>query len=380
MGYAFYYIQAHVACICFLAILLFKIIKGVNKQLSQIYLGDIIFVLMLYFVAEIFWALVDSGILPNTRPLLYLSNIFTYLLLSVAAYLWYILSETLQHSPTMEKDYNRILLSIPVWVSALLCVTAYRTGLVYYVDESGALVGGNLYLVLIIVPFGYMLAASVKALYRGFCKDKFADRNIYLMIGVFPITPIILGALQAKYWRIPLLCYGAVVAVLYVYITSTENLISLDPLTQINNRHQMYKYLASKMQREEPGSSLFLLMVDIDKFREVNEVYGHLEGDKALVRVADAVKEACQGPRNRYFVSRYGGDEFVVVADVAYKAEAIWLADQIRNNVKRIQEEQGTNYDLSVSVGIAQYDYNAPIPIQSFIARADSDLYKQKHA
>jgi len=63
---------------------------------------------------------------------------------------------------------------------------------------------------------------------------------------------------------------------------------------------------------------------------------------------------------------------------MSYRAEATWLADQIKNNVKRITEKYTTNYDLSVSVGIAQYDFESPISLQSFIARADSDLYKQK--
>ena len=63
---------------------------------------------------------------------------------------------------------------------------------------------------------------------------------------------------------------------------------------------------------------------------------------------------------------------------MAYKAEAVWLADQIKNNVRRVAEEDAQEYNLSVSVGIAQYDYSAPITIPAFIARADSDLYKQK--
>ncbi len=380
MGYVAYYVEAHIACILLLGLIAIKIAKGVNKQFSQMILGNIITVLMLYFVAEIFWAIVDGGVIESTRTLLYLSNIFTYLLLSIASYLWYILSEAIQNDKSVENDTNRLILSIPVWISGILCVSAYRTGLVYYVDEQGKLVGGRLYFILVIVPFAYLIAASVKAFYRAFSKDKYADRNMYFMIGMFPLSPLVLGALQAIYWRVPLLCYGAVVAVYYVYISILDNLISLDPLTQINNRHQMYKYLAKKMRNEDFGMSLFILLVDIDDFKSINEAYGRIEGDRALVRVANAVKSACQGPRNRFFVSRYGGDEFIVVAQMAYKAEAIWLSDQIKNNVKRMSSEMSLPYSISVNVGIAQYDYQAPISIQSFIARADSDLYNQvKH-
>ncbi len=378
MDYVFYYVEAHAACSFLLSIILFKIHRDINKQLSQVYLGNLVFILILYFWAEIFWAVVDGGVIASTKSLLYLSNIFTYVLLSIASYLWFLLSEAIQNDKLDYNDPAKLIMSIPVWVSAILCVTAFRTGLVYYVDENNNLVGGKLYVLLIIVPFGYMIAASVKAFIRAFSRDKYAERNIYLMIGFFPIAPIALGALQAVYWRIPFLCYGAVAAVFYIYTSILDNLISLDPLTQINNRNQMYKYLANKMRNPDPGLSLFLLIIDADKFKSINDNYGHVEGDKALVNIAGAIKNACQGPRSRFFVSRYGGDEFVVVAEMAYRAEATWLAEQIKTNVRRVSSEKNLQYPMSVSVGIAQYDYDQPISLQAFIARADSDLYKQK--
>ena len=353
MNYVFYYVEAHLACIFLLGIILFKIHTGVNKQVSQVYLANLVLDLMIYFLAEIFWALVDGGVVTSTRPLLYLSNIFTYVLISVAAYQWYLLSEAFQNDKAVENDPTKLILSIPVWLSAVLCVSAYRTGLVFYVDESGKLVNGKFYLVLIIVPFGYLIASSVKALIRAFSKDKYADRHIYLMIGVFPLAPIILGALQAVFWRVPFLCYGSVAAVYYIYISILGNLISIDPLTQINNRNQMYKYLSQKMSNEDQGLSLFLLIIDVDKFKSINDTYGHIEGDKALVRIATAIKNACQGPRNRFFVSRYGGDEFVVVAEVAYKAEATWLADQIRSNVRRLSGDENLQYSQAMPRTVA---------------------------
>lgn len=378
LTYVFYYVQAHIACILLLSIVFYKIVRGVNKQASQIYLGNLVVTLMLYYMAEIFWALVDGNIISSAPTMLYLSNIFTYILISVAAYYWYIISEALQRDKLIENTVLRRLLATPVLVSALLVVTAYRTGLVFYVDENGELVNGSFYVILVIVPFAYLIASSVKSFSRFANKDRYVDRNIYFMIGVFPFAPIILGALQAIYWRVPFLCYGTVAAVYYVYLTTQDNLISIDPLTQTNNRNQLYKYLVQKMRSEEQGLSLFLIMVDIDRLRDINEAYGHAEGDRALNRVATAIKDACQGSRSRMFVSRYGADEFVVVAEMAYRAEAAWLADQIKNEVKRATNVDAAPYDIHVSIGISQYDYQAPVTIQSFIARADSDLYQNK--
>ena len=90
MEYVIFYIEAYLACFFLLGIILFKIQHGVNKQLSQVYLGNLTFVTMLYFLAEVFWAIVDGGIISTTRQMLYLSNIFTYVLLSIAAYQWFL--------------------------------------------------------------------------------------------------------------------------------------------------------------------------------------------------------------------------------------------------------------------------------------------------
>ena len=378
MGYAFYYIEAHVACICLLCILILKIRKSINKELSLVCLGNLVIILALYFVAEIFWGLVDGNIIESTRSMLYLSNIFTYIFITFAAYYWFVVSEAIQRDKYIENSVTRRLIGVPVLISAVLCITAFRTGLVFYVDENNVLTGGRFYAVLVIVPFGYLVAASIKAFHRYANKGRYADRDIYFMIGIFPCAPIILGILQAIYWRIPLLCYGATAAVFYVYITYIENLVSIDPLTQTNNKNQMYKYLVTKMKHEEMGMSLFLIMVDINGMRNINDSYGHAEGDRAILRVSNSIKEACQGTRSRMFVSRFGGDEFVIVAEMGYRAEAAWLVDQIRTNLKRATEVDGASYDISISVGIAQYDYQAPVSIDTFIARADSDLYQNK--
>lgn len=378
MGYVFYYSQAYFACILLLAVILLKLVRSVNKQALHLYLANLIITLILYFVAEIFWALVDGGVFGSSTALLYFSNMCTYILISMASYTWFVLSEVIQRDKFVENTRNRFILAIPTIIAALLCVSAYWTGFVFYVNEEGKLINGKFYLLLIIVPFGYMIAASVKAILRYFNKDRYADREIYLMIGVFPVAPITLGILQVIFWRIPFLCYGAVLGVFYVFTTIQDNLISIDPLTQTNNKNQMYKYLIQKMKNQEAGMNLFLLIIDVNRLREINEMYGHAEGDRALIRVARAIKEACQSSRNRMFVSRYSGDEFIIVAELSYRAEATYLAEQIRTELRRANSNDASPCDVTVSVGIAQYDYQAPVSIPAFIARADSDLYQSK--
>ncbi len=312
--------------------------------------------------------------------MMYITTIIPYILIVFSGYFWFIYCELIQHNKYIITKKGLFVASIPIIVAVILIISATFSGIVFYFDEQGRIQYGPVYAVLILIPMGYMAYASIKGFLRAYTEGRYLDHAVYLTIGVFPLIPIITGILQAIFIYTPFMCYGATFSILLIYLTTLENLISMDALTQVNNRNQMQRYLLRKMKNETPGLSLYLMIIDIDHFKSINDEYGHIEGDKALVRVANAMKEACQAHRNRFFVSRFGGDEFIVIAETEYKGEVNWLADKIMSNVKLMNERASAPYPLSVCVGIAEYDYQSPVPIPSLIARADTDLYHMKHA
>ncbi len=375
-----YYTEANIACILILGLILIKINHGIDRQTSTIIIRRMIVVMMCYFLSDAIWILFFGGVFPITKQGMYIATIIPYGFLVGCGYCWFIYCELMQQNRDILSQKGIIRSTIPMLVAVLLIIFGAFRGIVFHFDENGTLQYGPLYAVLLIVPIGYMLFSSIKALIRAFTQERYLDHSMYFVIGIFPVMPIGCGILQAIYLDIPIMCYGATIAVLLVYLTSLENLISMDSLTQVNNRHQMQRYLLRKMKTPTPGLSLYLMIIDVDHFKEINDNYGHIEGDKALVRVSTAMKEACQAHRNRFFVSRYGGDEFIIIAETEYKGEVNWLSDKIRSSVKLLNEKAGAPYELTVCVGIAEYDYSSPVPIPSLIARADTDLYHMKHA
>jgi diguanylate cyclase (GGDEF)-like protein len=326
------------------------------------------------------WIFLDSGIVPVGHAAMIVSSIIPYVLIVCSSYFWFVYCEVLQRDKAMFTKKWMFIASIPIIVTVVLIVTASFTGLVFHFDENNHIHYGPFYAVLLLVPFGYMLYSSAKGFYKAFTQGRYLDHMVYLTIGIFPLIPIITGVLQAIFMYIPFMCYGASFSILMIYLTTLENLISMDSLTQVNNRNQMHKYLLRKMKNPSPNLSLYLMIIDIDHFRDINDTFGHMEGDRVLVRVANAMKDACIAHRNRFFVSRFGGDEFIVIAETEYKGEVNWLSEKIRSNVKLYNDKADVPYNLSVCVGIAEYDYANPVPIPSLIARADTDLYHKKHA
>jgi diguanylate cyclase (GGDEF)-like protein len=376
----FYYAEANIACMLILGLVLVKINQGIDRQISTIVIRRMIWIMMGYFLSDAVWALFEGDVFPVNESGMYIITIIPYGFIVGCSFCWFIYCELLQQNKNIVAARSLIRSSIPMLAAIIMIIFGSFRGYVFYFDENGTLKYGPLYAIFLLIPTGYMLYSSAKGFYRAYTQERYLDNSLYFVVGIFPILPLVCGALQSIFLTTPIMCYGATLSVLTVYLTSIENLVSMDSLTQVNNRHQMQRYLMRKMKAPSPGLSLYLMIIDVDHFKEINDTYGHVEGDKALVRVATAMKEACQAHRNRFFVSRYGGDEFIIIAETEYKGEVNWLSDKIRSSVRILNEKAGAPYNLSVCVGIAEYDFASPVPIPSLIARADTDLYHMKHA
>ena len=185
------------------------------------------------------------------------------------------------------------------------------------------------------------------------------------------------GLLQMWQPYIPIYCFGCLILMLLFYIQSIEQRISVDPLTNLNNRGQLMRYVSQPNNLRMEGRLTCVIMMDIDSFKTINDTYGHAEGDAALVMVANALKRAVGRFGMPTFLGRYGGDEFVLIIHPTEMGEADRLIREIRNEVKR-QSDQ-LDYPLTVSIGcddLGDVDDN----IQSCIRRADKKLYQEKDA
>lgn len=158
-------------------------------------------------------------------------------------------------------------------------------------------------------------------------------------------------------------------------IRTQEGIITVDALTQVNNRYQLEKYTDELFSVYDPadGEKIYLAISDLNKFKSINDNYGHKEGDKALVTVASAMKSACGG--TEAFLARYGGDEFVII--VKSKDDSI-----IKSICRKVDEtlakaSEGLPYVLSTSFGVAEYD-DPTEPFEKLFRRADNELYKAK--
>jgi diguanylate cyclase (GGDEF)-like protein len=186
--------------------------------------------------------------------------------------------------------------------------------------------------------------------------------------------------MQTLWLEAPMFCFGCSIMMLYVYITSLNDQVSIDELTKLNNRTQLKKYVASEAQKQSSDKyDRYVLMVDLNKFKQINDQYGHVEGDYALKRTADALKLSCSENPMRTFIARYGGDEFIIIAKTDKEENIKALCQSIRDNLKHLNKKAGAEYELTASIGYSPYSGDIA-SFQAALAKADDYLYKEKGA
>lgn len=171
---------------------------------------------------------------------------------------------------------------------------------------------------------------------------------------------------------------------LYQTLTRTNNLLSAialsDALTQINNRRAFDWELPRQIRVAQAKKfDLSLMMIDIDHFKDINDTYGHLIGDKALKILADRLRYNMRDDDTPY---RYGGEEFVIVLNHTSAAEAKAIAQRVRRMVSdhplRINDTVGV--ELTVSIGVASLTPEDDSKGMSLLNRADQGLLAAKSA
>jgi diguanylate cyclase (GGDEF)-like protein/PAS domain S-box-containing protein len=150
----------------------------------------------------------------------------------------------------------------------------------------------------------------------------------------------------------------------------------IDDLTQLYNSRHFYAQLEKEIERsnryEQP---LTLLMLDLDKFKDFNDTYGHVQGDYVLSRLGHAIKRSLRETDSAY---RYGGEEFTIILPMTVSDEGIVTAKRIQKEFRKENFSliAGQEIYMTVSIGLAQHNPNEEI--KTFVHRVDQFMYKVK--
>ncbi len=152
-----------------------------------------------------------------------------------------------------------------------------------------------------------------------------------------------------------------------------------DPLTQILNHGAILDALLSEINRaHRERQPLSLILADLDSFKNVNDLYGHVAGDQVLVEVARRMRNCL---RSYDAIGRYGGEEFLIVLPNSDDSQALQLAERIRKAISsELFRFQNVDLTVTISQGVTTWTEPESIPIERLIQVVDRALYVVKHS
>ena len=371
------YAEIYLICMIITGLLLFWQSKAGANSASERWLRAVLIAFEVNFAFNFLFTAVNSlEVLGNLRnPLSWGFKTLYHIALAAGVYCWCGFADIQNRGQFFGRRKTQLLM-LGIWLipTAFIIANLWNHQL-FEITEAGEYKRH----VLFQWEMGYFSAVSTAfsvPLLGRLPEELEPTRRAHLWLTAsFPLCILASWLLSIVGEKIPVICVCITVELLCLYVDTSTRQISMDKLTQVNNRQNLMSFLEYKMKYHE--ESIFLLMIDVDYFKPINDTYGHLEGDEALVQLSRILKKSCAGYRRRPYIGRYGGDEFIIILE-GTREEQEKLCETIRTLLKQYCEEAHKPYNLTVSIGVGRW--HPDMTPQSFISAADAQLYEVKRS
>jgi len=260
------------------------------------------------------------------------------------------------------------VLLLPLAFSVVMSILSAFTGVYFDIDAANVYVRGPLFPLSAAMTYFYLLATLVKILAD---RDRYMREDISLMLTA-TVIPMIGGLLQSLFYGVLLMWSSVAFSLVVVFIFLEQRFIRLDRLTGARTRDSFEYHVRRRLKR--PGS-FGLVYLDLDGLKEINDRYGHAEGDAALCALAEAMT-ASIGKDD--FLARLGGDEFLAFVDDVDATGLAATVERAMAAVEAFNRTSGKPYRISFSVGFDVRDERYA-ELEDFIRHVDHLMYKDKH-
>lgn len=272
---------------------------------------------------------------------------------------------------------NIFLLIIPLLVAIFLSIQSFWNECLYSFDINGVYHRGELFAVHTTILWFYLMISLVSVIMVLFSdkRDELMRECVAIIISV--VIPVIGGIFQTAYYGFNMAWTGSSISLVIMFIGIQGRQISIDALTGVHNRGSFEKYLRENVEKQVKDNKLYLIMIDIDKFKQINDKYGHVAGDRALVETAKALLGVSQITK-KDFIARYGGDEFAIVCYRKSEKQLDKLIYAMEEECARTLTKEKLGFDMTFSVGYAEYSKETYVTVEKFIDAADVKMYENK--
>ena len=273
-----------------------------------------------------------------------------------------------------------VIYILPTVAMAMVLIVNLFNGWIYTIGEDNCYARGPFYFLSFFLQNISFVVIIIRAALFKFEVKTIRYRKMRDSIVRLGALTLAFGVLQAaSAGKVAIQCFGITAGVFIMFFRFQDDQITNDLLTGMNNRYALDTYVADKIKAYADGTkgqrSLYFIMMDVNDFKRINDIYGHPEGDKALKQVALTLKKVGTKYKNGLFISRFGGDEFSAVYESSSEHQVKLLCEEIKERLKADTEE--FSYRLTISVGYALYS-GKEMSMDRLYSLADESLYEDK--
>lgn len=313
--------------------------------------------------------------IPLTYRLNAGGSILFYLLAACCCQLVFLYVEAELGHTWLEDGRKLAFCAAPLALLLLALLTARDENGFCYLDAEG-LRGSTLFWVPELVGLAYLAAAFLQCSWTlSHWKQERPKEELEVLL-LFTLVPAAGFVLHGWLPGRGVLCCGIALGLVCVYVLVLQTKFTVDTLTGVSNRIVALRYLESELPyyRRHPNRSLHFLMMDMDHFKHINDEYGHLEGDAALVLLAGILKKVCANYNG--VLARYGGDEFCIACG-CNSVEVRTLIASIQRELDAANAASGKPYQIEISIGCARLEPDIAT-VHDLIDKADQEMYHLK--
>jgi diguanylate cyclase (GGDEF)-like protein len=370
------YVLTEVYCLIFAFTILLRLDSSMGSEHEVRQLKYIIYSYFGLIISDIFWASVKYQIIHPIPIVNLIGNMGNYIFVALSSFCWCRYIETKVSPDRADKKSYNILMMLPICTLLLLDVSSIFTKWIIYIDEAGQCRPGPFEWVHWIVDIFYVVIPTFAAIGKAIHAHSKYQRREYMRYTIYFLI-LVPGVVQAIIPGTSIFALNEFMVINVLFLTIQSMQIYDDALTGLNNRRRLIKYLDECLKNASEDSPVVFFIIDINSFKQINDSYGHVEGDNALRRFADVLRKL--SVKYDAFIARYAGDEFciVITGESADPEDVIKdLEIQLRDD-KKLPEGRKKGYVITASCGYFVCD-TPESDADKVIERADEMLYKRK--
>lgn len=354
-------------------------LENQNNSHSRYVFKHFIAFVLLYLIADMSSYIFDMQTYFSAKFFNHLSMFASVSLTAYIGYLWNRFFDVVFGINNHKRLRTAIYLLPFVAVTILLFANLFTEWL-FIIDENNVYSRGQYAYVSFFLQYVSFGVLAIRAIVYRFSVKTIRYlklRNSFIWLGMLTM---VFGVFQIiAQGEIALQCLGMTASIFIMFLRFQDDQITNDLLTGLNNRYALDTYLEDKIKLYASGAhakrKLYLIMMDINYFKRINDMYGHIEGDEALKTVAETLKKIGSKHKSDLFIARFGGDEFSSVFESTSENEVKKLCLEIKETLK--SNTDGMKYLLTMGVGYARYTGKS-MSLASFYELADKALYDDK--